>query len=152
MERLKRSPIFWVLLLVSVFGAPALAVKQAYRTNISLNGQGAGSALIILNVVGTTNQTQYMVRTNARPNMVITSVWLAPADNSWTIPLCVNGAPADDDCTYDSNGDIDIEGSITAAMLIAEGVTGGQFYTALRNGELLVHLSDGSTGTFVRFI
>ena len=55
------------------------------------------------------------------------------------MPLCSNiDVPTDNDCTYDSLGNLDLEGVINPAMLIGSGVTGAQFYSALDAGRLRI--------------
>jgi hypothetical protein len=147
----RRGSAFWVLLIVAAFlPATLLATKQVHKADIKdSGGKGVGSAVINIR----NGQYTYMSRTFARPGQTVTFVELTPTDASWSIVLCnsLNG-PAEDDCTYDSSGNLDIEGSITPTHLIVAGVTASQFFDTLSAGQLTIRLNDGSSGAFYRII
>jgi hypothetical protein len=149
MTRSKRSVAFWAMLFVAaVLPSSLLATKQLYTAGINSNGVTVGNAVISSN----NGAVDYMARTFDRPGGVITSVWLTPTDFAWSIPLCTNGGPVEDDCTYNGTGNLDIEGAVTPSMLLAAGVSGRAFFTALQEGRLTIQLSDGSFGVFTRFM
>jgi hypothetical protein len=155
MLRLKRSSLFWTLLVVAVMLPAGLLAtgKRLYHANISdATGAGKGTAVI----VARPGSWEYLAKTFALPGGAVNQAWLAPSDGSWQIALCTNGGPVEDDCTYGADGNLEIEGPISATMLIAAGVTGRQFHGALTGGDLAVVVSDGSTalgwGYFVRII
>jgi hypothetical protein len=149
MTRSKRSVAFWVMLLVAaILPSTLLATKQLYTAGINAGGKTVGSAFISSNA----GSVEYMARTFDRPNRAITAAWLTPTDFSWSIALCTNGGPVEDDCTYNAGGNLDIEGTVTPSMLLAAGVSGRAFFTALQEGRLTIQLSDGSFGVFTRFM
>jgi hypothetical protein len=153
MERLKRSVLFWVLLLVSValpVAAQKTVKKQLYQTNIAIGSSGVGSSMILFSQ----SNPFFMVRTNALPNMVVTRVSLVSDQGDWPgeIVLCENGTSAGD-CTYDATGNLDLEGYLVAPMF-PPGLTGGQFVTTLQSEHLSVRLNGGTegVGTYQRII
>lgn len=136
-----------LLLVVGMLLMPtqALAAKQVYAANIfTVQGhRGAGSTMI---TVDPSAGFSYLLRTAfGFDAQAVTAVYLAPVDGSWQIPLCTNGGPVEDDCTYDAAGNLYLDGPIIGSMLIAAGVSGGQFFSALRNGQLTANLA-GSSG------
>ena len=152
MFKVSRGSAFWVLLIVAAFlPATLLATKQMYLANISSGGFGAGSSTIVVRATG----YEYHVRTSARPGGVITQAVLTSSGGTFANPIVLCDSTnefTEDDCTYDASGNLDIEGAIGPAHLIGAGVSGRQFNDALRNGQLQVVLSDGSTGTYARII
>ena len=149
MNRSKRSVAFWVMLFVAaLLPSTLLANKQLYTAGINSNGVTVGNAFISSQL----GSVEYMARTFDRPNQVITSVWLTPTDFSWSVPLCTNGGPVEDDCTYNASGNLNIEGAVTPSMLLSAGVSGKAFFSALQEGRLTIQLSDGSFGVFTRFM
>jgi hypothetical protein len=151
MERLKHSFGFWILLVVSVLlPSSALANKQLYQAQIKNGRNPVGSSVITVNTSANYN---YLARTINQPGQAVQAVWLT--DGSWAVPLCTNGGPSTDDCTYLPDGNLDIEGAITPSMLVAAGVSGGQFNAALTGGTLTIQLANGSilgTGVYIRII
>jgi hypothetical protein len=137
-----------MLFVAAVLPSTLLATKQLYTAGINAGGKTIGSAFVSSNL----GSIEYMARTFDRPGRVITSAWLTPTDFSWSIPLCTNGGPVEDDCTYNASGNLDIEGTVTPSMLLAAGVSGRAFFTALQEGRLTIQLSDGSFGVFTRFM
>lgn len=152
MDRLKRGFLFWALLLIAAampVSAQKTVKKQLYHANIATaSGSGVGSTQLVLS---TSNPT-YMVRTSAAPGQVITRVSLTRDDGSWggDIVLCDNSIPSADACTYDGTGNIDIEGAVVGPMF-PPGVTGGMFVNALTEEHLQIRLNDGASGTGVYF-
>lgn len=147
----RRGSAFWVMLIVAaLLPATLLATKQVYKADIKdAVGKGVGSAVINVR----NGQYTHMVRTFARPGQTVTLVEVKPTDGAWTVTLCnsLNGV-ADDDCTYDSSGNLDIEGPISPTDLILGGTTAAAFSDALEGGTLMIQLNDGSFGLFTRLI
>jgi hypothetical protein len=153
MERLKRSVVFWVLLLVSValpVAAQKTIKKQLYHANISIGSSGVGSSTILFSQ----SNPFYLVRTTNLPNYTVVRVSLVSDEGTWPgeIVLCENGTQAGD-CTYDETGNHDLEGYVVAPMFPI-GLSGGDFVEALRGGHLTVKLNGGTAGvgTYVRII
>jgi hypothetical protein len=140
MMRFNRGVRFWVLLFVGVLlPSSALATKQLYQaTIVDPNNRPVGASVIMNQPTG----YDYAVRTHSLPGSVVQLAYLTPASGGWAITLCRNGGAAEDDCVYDASGNLDIEGAITPSMLIAAGVTGPGFRSALANEQLTVQLSN----------
>ena len=152
MLKFSRGSTFWIVLVVAAFlPATLLATKQLHAAKITKNGAGAGSATVVVRPTG----YEYMVRSQNRPNQVITGAVLTSTTGTWANPIVLcdstNEFP-EDDCTYDATGNLDIEGALGSAHLIGAGVSGRQFNDALKLGQLQVVLSDGSAGTFERLL
>lgn len=151
MDRVKRSYWFWALVLVAVMlpVSSETRSKRVYKADIALDGHGVGSSVITEASTG----YDYVARTHAWPNQVITKASLTNTTGDWDIVLCENGGLAGD-CTYDSNGDLDISGAINGTMLGLAGVSGATFSQTLRGGNLWIRLNGGShgTGRYVRIL
>jgi hypothetical protein len=152
MERFKSGIVFWVLLIVSIalpVSAQKAIKKQLYQANISVGTIGKGSATMLLSQ----GAPEFMARTYAYPNSSVTRVSLVRDDGSWPgeVVLCENGGLAGD-CTYSTDGNLDIEGAINGPMLGLAGITGAQFLNALQNDHMKIQLNGGGlgVGTFIR--
>jgi hypothetical protein len=156
MGRLKKSVAFWAVLVAVVALLPTslFATKAAYGTKIFSNGRAVGSTVIYVMLVNRRMQYNYAVSSFTLPSQAVQRVTLAPSDNSWSILLCETGGDTADDCAYTADGNLNDSGSIVPAMLMAAGITGAQFDSALTGGTLTIHLSDGvnnlGTGTYVQ--
>lgn len=155
MTRVNRGLVFWVLLLVSAIALPATAVTKKFMWQAKIataSGAGVGSA-VITQVSG--GQPGYLAGTFNAPNRTVVKVSLVRDDGTWpgAVVLCENGGDAGD-CTYDDTRqyNLDIDGTIVPAMLIAAGINGAAYNDALRNGHLVIQLNDGALGqgTFVQ--
>ena len=149
----RRGSAFWVMLLVAaLLPATLLATKQVHKADIKdAAGKGVGSAVINIR----NGQYTYMARTFARPGQTVNLVELTPTagNGTWRVTLCNSlNASMDDDCVYDSSGNLDIEGPISPSDLMLGGTTASEFFDALEAGVLTIQLNDGSFGVFTRII
>ncbi len=146
-------PLIAILLAVLVLALPVSSVaarKVVFKANLLTTNElhqvvgsnARGSAILSLNPDGSVI-FGIIVRNLSGP---ATGVHLhGPADSTQNAPiligLCGNPAPAVvGACTYDTDGNLVINGTIGAAELSAWGVTGGQFMNYLRNGLLYVNV------------
>lgn len=152
MERLRRGLTFWLLLLVAL-ALPATAQtpvkKILYQAKIKVGVTGKGAAQITVKPSG----YEYFVFTHAYPAQQVTRVSLLPEGDAWEVVLCGVGELAGE-CTYDTDGNLLIEGPISPTMFILANVSGKTFSDALRAETVRVILNDGSlgSGVFVRLM
>ena len=149
MKRLKLG--FWLVVLVALMlpTSGETRTKRVYKADIKSGANFVGSGIIGEMSTG----YDHITRTNAYPDYSVTRVSLVPEGGGWEVTLCENGGPSGD-CTYKSDGNLDVSGAITPTMLFVGGATGSAFSTALRNGRLYVLLNGGTkgSGVYIRII
>lgn len=151
MEWLRRSLAFGLLLVV----AAALPVtgqtpikKILYQAKIKVGVTGVGAAQLTVRPSG----IDYFAFTHAYPNQEVTKVSLKPEGGAWELKLCEMGNLVGD-CTYDTDGNLLIDGPITQTMMMLAQIDAKTLNDALRNGTLWVYLNDTlASGVFVRFM
>lgn len=144
MERLKRGLVFWVLLLISV-AMPAsgqIVKKTLYQAKLKVDG---GSTI----VGGSLLQPQpgfWDIDTHSNPGSgVVTRVNLRIEGDSREIVLCDNAGTTA--CTYGADGLLDLTSVVNGDTLLLAGITGAQFSTAMKNGQLLIEFDNGAVGS-----
>lgn len=157
-DRTKGGLIFWILLIASLaIPASAAIKKELYSARIMSGGRGVGSAMLVHSNQG---NPEYMVRTNAQPNQSVVKAGLQSVDGSWgvdiygspkQIVLCENGGVSGN-CTYASDGNLDITGVVNGPMLGLAGVSVSQFVNSLQRNvgqttNIKVVLNDGNLGS-----
>jgi hypothetical protein len=159
MERVKKSVAFWAMLLAVVVLLPTslLATKAVYTGKIFKGTKPVGSSFIGIQLVNRRLQYNYGATTfpTAYPGQVVQKVTLAPVGMAWEMTLCETGGDPADDCAYATDGNLNDLGSIVPAMLMATGIDGATFDSALNGGTLQVHLYDAGgaelgVGTYVQ--
>jgi len=151
MDRLQRGFTFWVLLFVTLalpLSAQTTFKKMLYQAKITVGVTGTGSSVL----QPTPSGYGVMVRTHAYPNYTVDKVALRISGDSREIVLCKNNDAVADDCTYASDGNLDLEGVVNSSALIIAGVSGAEFRNALTAETMTIELSDGGlgVGTYIR--
>ena len=117
---------------------PALATKRIYKARLidPDNRSVSGSSLLGTNATG----SAWNVRVFAR-NVNSTVSEVVISDGSYEILLCSSdpsSGAAEVPCTFDGDGNLDLETTLTSGLLAAWGWSGSEFRDSLDNEEVVV--------------
>jgi hypothetical protein len=134
-----------VLLVLLALPATAFARKRVYTARLTtanelhtvVGSSATGSFVIGSTLDASGYRFSLFVRALSGP---VTGAHLhAPADTTANAPVRVTLCTIAD-CTYDSSGNLSVEGVITGPMIAGSGITGAQFDSFLNDGLIYVNV------------
>jgi hypothetical protein len=140
--------VWMAVILLAV--QPVLATKRIYKAKLidPDNRSVSGSALLATNPTGSGWNAQVFVRGVGGS---VTEVWMS--DSTHELPLCGVPGGAEATCTFDGQGNLDLETTLTSGLMAAWNWPGGAFRDALDAETVYVTVTYSSgvlSGNYVK--